>query len=181
MPAQLLQVRFGGQLGTIPMAVYQTEEAQYVLFCAELMPASGRDVEHIEGAKGILVNVTGGNDFTLSEYEEILRIITANADEDALIIAGTTIDETLDDEIRVTVIATGFSPSGIHAQKGHGEEGERTKKSDYISLDEWVKLTSGKPSKGTEDLFPEDLYKDDELGIPAVLRYRKVSGGKNGN
>ncbi len=136
---------------------------------------------HIEGAKGILVNVTGGNDFTLSEYEEILRIITANADEDALIIAGNTIDETLDDEIRVTVIATGFPSSGSHSQKAHGEEGEKTKKSDYISLDEWVKLTSGKPSKGTEDLFPEEMYKDDELGIPAVLRYRKASGGKNGN
>lgn len=136
---------------------------------------------HIEGAKGILVNVTGGNDFTLSEYEEILRIITANADEDALIIAGTTIDETLDDEIRVTVIATGFSSHGIQSQKTPGEEGQKAKKSDYISLDEWVKLTSGKPSKGTEDLFPEEIYKDDELGIPAVLRYRKVSGGKNGN
>ncbi|MCX7787023.1 MAG: cell division protein FtsZ [Spirochaetes bacterium] len=136
---------------------------------------------HIEGAKGILVNVTGGNDFTLSEYEEILRIITANADEEALIIAGNTIDETLDDEIRVTVIATGFPSSRSHSQKGHSEEGEKTKKSDYISLDEWVKLTSGKPSKGTEDLFHEEMYKDDELGIPAVLRYRKVSGGKNGN
>ncbi|MFW5788711.1 MAG: cell division protein FtsZ, partial [Spirochaetota bacterium] len=42
----------------------------------------------IEGAKGILVNVSGGLDFTLTEYEEILTIITANADEDALIIAG---------------------------------------------------------------------------------------------
>ncbi len=136
---------------------------------------------HIEGAKGILVNVTGGNDFTLSEYEEILRIITANADEDALIIAGNTIDEMLDDEIRVTVIATGFPSSGAHSQKDHSAEAEKGKKSDYISLDEWVKLTSGKPSKGTEDLFPEELYKEDELGIPAVLRYRKVSGGKNGN
>ena len=136
---------------------------------------------HIEGAKGILVNVTGGNDFTLSEYEEILRIITANVDEDALIIAGNTIDETLDDEIRVTVIATGFPSHGNRSERSHGEEAGKAKKSDYISLDEWVKLTSGKPSKGTEDLFPEELYKDDELGIPAVLRYRKVSGGKNGN
>ncbi|GAB4365283.1 MAG: cell division protein FtsZ [Spirochaetales bacterium] len=136
---------------------------------------------HIEGAKGILVNVTGGNDFTLSEYEEILRIITANADEDALIIAGNTVDETMDDEIRVTVIATGFPSDGSHTEKEPGEEGEKARKSDYISLDEWVKLTSGKPSRGTEDLFPEDVYKDDELGIPAVLRYRKVSGGKNGN
>ncbi|MBP7493873.1 MAG: cell division protein FtsZ [Spirochaetales bacterium] len=136
---------------------------------------------HIEGAKGILVNVTGGNDFALSEYEEILKIITANADEDALVIAGNTIDETLDDEIRVTVIATGFSGSRSLTQKSISETAEKGKKSDYISLDEWVKITSGKPSKGTEDLFPEEISKDDELGIPAVLRYRQVSGGKNGS
>jgi cell division protein FtsZ len=136
---------------------------------------------HIEGAKGILVNVTGGNDFALSEYEEILKIITANADEDALVIAGNTIDETLDDEIRVTVIATGFSSSKNLTQKSISETAAKEKKSDYISLDEWVKITSGKPSKGTEDLFPEEISKDDELGIPAVLRYRQVSGGKNGS
>ncbi len=96
-------------------------------------------------------------------------------------IAGNTIDETLDDEIRVTVIATGFSSSKNLTQKSISETAAKEKKSDYISLDEWVKITSGKPSKGTEDLFPEEISKDDELGIPAVLRYRQVSGGKNGS
>ena len=63
----------------------------------------------IEGARGILVNVTGGADFCLSEYEEVLKIITASADSEALVIAGTSINELLADELRVTVIATGFS------------------------------------------------------------------------
>ena len=63
----------------------------------------------VEGAKGILVNVTGGYDFSLSEYEEVLKIITANADDDALIISGTSVVESMNDRIRVTVIATGFT------------------------------------------------------------------------
>ena len=58
----------------------------------------------IEGAKRILVNVSGGLDFTLSEYEEILNIITATADEDALIIAGTAVDELMENEVKVSVI-----------------------------------------------------------------------------
>ncbi len=133
---------------------------------------------HIEGAKGILVNVTGGGDFSLSEYEEILNIITANADEDALIIAGNAIDESLDDEIRVTVIATGFSRPPA-ADEEADSRSEKKKDGEYISLDDWVKMTSGKPARGGEDLFRSDgLLQSDELGIPAVLRYRQASGGK---
>ncbi len=53
----------------------------------------------VEGAKGILVNVTGGFDFCLSEYEEVMKIITANADKDALVIAGTSILESMNDKM----------------------------------------------------------------------------------
>ena len=63
----------------------------------------------IEGAQGILVNVAGGPDFSLLEYEEIVKIITANADNEALIIPGTSLDEAMEDRIQVTVVATGFS------------------------------------------------------------------------
>ena len=128
---------------------------------------------HIEGAKGILVNVTGGSDFSLNEYEEILNIITANADEGALIIAGNAIDDAIDDEIRVTVIATGFANTpGREAERG--TQPEKQKKGDIITLEEWVKITSGKPARGSEDLFRDDLLQGDELGIPAVLRYRQA-------
>ena len=123
---------------------------------------------HIEGARGILVNVTGGSDFSLSEYEEILNIITANADEGALVIAGNAIDEALDDEIRVTVIATGFSKTR-HEERQPEAAAEKGRTGDVMSMEEWVKITSGKPSRGGEDLF-----QNDELGIPAVLRYKQV-------
>ena len=62
----------------------------------------------IDGAKGLLVNVAGGNSLALSEYKEVMDIIAENIDPDATVIPGTTIDESMDDEIKVTVIATGF-------------------------------------------------------------------------
>ncbi len=63
----------------------------------------------IDGAKGIIINVTGGPDLSLYEVNEASTLITEAADEDAEIIFGAVIDETMTDEIRVTVIATGFA------------------------------------------------------------------------
>ncbi|HEY8488477.1 MAG TPA: cell division protein FtsZ, partial [Thermaerobacter sp.] len=64
----------------------------------------------IEGAKGVLLSITGGTDLGLYEVNEAAEIIAQAADPDANIIFGAVIDETLEDEIRVTVIATGFDP-----------------------------------------------------------------------
>ncbi|EHQ91538.1 cell division protein FtsZ [Desulfosporosinus youngiae] len=62
----------------------------------------------IEGAKGVLLNITGGTNLTLFEVNEAAGIIAEAADPEANIIFGAVIDEDLKDEIRVTVIATGF-------------------------------------------------------------------------
>lgn len=66
----------------------------------------------IEGAKGVLFNISGGNDLTLFEINEAAEIIHTAADVEANIIFGANIDETLNDEVRVTVIATGFAAGG---------------------------------------------------------------------
>jgi len=65
----------------------------------------------IDGAKGIIINVTGGPNLSLYEVNEASTLITEAADEDAEIIFGAVIDERLTDEVRVTVIATGFTNS----------------------------------------------------------------------
>lgn len=65
----------------------------------------------IRGATGILINVTGGPNMTLHEVNEASKLIQEEADEDANIIFGAVIDESMADEIRVTVIATGFNKS----------------------------------------------------------------------
>src|ERR671933_855178 len=62
----------------------------------------------IDGAKGILFNITGGEDLTLFEVNEAAEIITQAADPEANIMVGAVIDPRMQDEIRITVIATGF-------------------------------------------------------------------------
>jgi cell division protein FtsZ len=62
----------------------------------------------IQGAHGILLNITGGSDMSLYEVNEASSLIQEEADEDANIIFGTVIDPNMHDEVRITVIATGF-------------------------------------------------------------------------
>jgi cell division protein FtsZ len=62
----------------------------------------------IDGARGILLNITGGNDMTLFEVNEAASIIRETAHEDVNLIFGAVIDEAMSDEVRITVIATGF-------------------------------------------------------------------------
>jgi cell division protein FtsZ len=64
----------------------------------------------IEGATGILLNVTGGPDIGLFEVNEAAEVVTGAADQNANVIFGAVIDPALTDEVRVTVIATGFGP-----------------------------------------------------------------------
>src|SRR5436309_5282755 len=66
----------------------------------------------IEGATGILLNVTGGSDLGLFEVNEAAEVVTSAADQNANVIFGAVINDSLDDEVRVTVIATGFGGSG---------------------------------------------------------------------
>src|SRR6058998_2667783 len=62
----------------------------------------------IQGARGVLINITGGPDLTLHEVNEAATMIQEEAHEDANIIFGAVIDDAIVDEIRITVIATGF-------------------------------------------------------------------------
>lgn len=71
----------------------------------------------INGAKGILYNVTGGTNMMLSEISDASMIINQAADPDANIIFGAQIDESMGDKIKISVIATGFEGAGINAYK----------------------------------------------------------------
>jgi cell division protein FtsZ len=75
----------------------------------------------IEGAKGVLINVTGGPDMTLFEVHEAASIIQDAADEEANIIFGTVIDPRMKDEVKVTVIATGFDAATKGLLNARGE------------------------------------------------------------
>lgn len=107
----------------------------------------------IEGAQGILLNITGSSNLGLFEVNEAAEIIAEAADPEAMIIFGAVIDETLQDEIRVTVIATGFQ--GDQESSGDGRSGRGS---------------SSGPSSGNKlDIKP---FATDDLEIPAFLRRR---------
>ena len=74
----------------------------------------------MQGARGVLFNITGGNDLTLSEINRAADVVRAAADPDANIIFGAVIDDAMEGEVRITVIATGFDPSSSHAGRGYG-------------------------------------------------------------
>jgi cell division protein FtsZ len=74
----------------------------------------------IEGATGILLNITGGPDIGLFEVNEAAEVVTSAADPNANIIFGAVIDEAMGDEVRVTVIATGFG-GGRRRRRGSTE------------------------------------------------------------
>ncbi len=132
----------------------------------------------IEGARNVLVNVTGGEDFSLVEYQEIVDYITEKADEDAHIIAGFVTDPRIEDEVRVTVIATGF---GSLKQQSMSEMARaalrnrpeiRKPASDYVSPKDFELFEQGGPSQAKGYSF-ENAAEGDELDIPTILREKK--------
>jgi cell division protein FtsZ len=80
------------------------------------------DEASIEGAKGVLINITGGSDMTLFEVHEAASIIQEAADEEANIIFGAVIDPRMKDEVKVTVIATGFDSATKGLLNVRGEQ-----------------------------------------------------------
>ncbi len=128
---------------------------------------------NIDGAKNILVSVTGDENLSLFDFEEVVKMIGDSADKDALIIAGSTTDPSMDGEVRVTVIATGFQTSDRVSVPEPSDENVRKKESDFISQTEWQKITEHAPNP--KEFLSYRNYRDDDLDVPTVMRERKVS------
>ena len=115
----------------------------------------------IDGAKGVLFNVTGGPDLTMSEINDAAKIITESIDPEARVIFGATQDNNLKKgEIKVTVIATGFSSESQFGKK-------------VSSFGIFNKETNGEPREQREQnkkKFIDDLEKEeDQYDIPAFI------------
>ena len=136
----------------------------------------------IDGAKGVLFNVTGGYDMSMSEIQEAAEIITGAVSPDANIIFGATLRPDMEDEIIITVIATGFDSAYFYEQAN--EESEKSPESTYgsvtadevSSIDLNLDQTEAK-NDFTDDTQPENIWaqpeEDDESDTPAFLRRRK--------
>ncbi len=81
------------------------------------------DDVNLAGANGILVNITAGPDFTMAEFDEVGRTIENFASEDATVVIGTVLDPDMQDEVRVTVVATGLNRT-VARQPVRGSERE---------------------------------------------------------
>src|SRR5664279_6506895 len=76
----------------------------------------------IEGARGVLFNITGGRNMTMHEIDEAAKTITDAVDPEANIIFGAVLDDALDDDIQITVVATGFDPKRAPKSKEPAEQ-----------------------------------------------------------
>ncbi|WP_407276214.1 cell division protein FtsZ [Halothiobacillus sp. DCM-1] len=112
----------------------------------------------LEGAKGILVNITSNGDLSIGEYEEIGNLMHGLAGDDAVVKVGTTIDESLEGTLRVTLVAT-----GLRRQGGSVEEARKPK----VVVSNDVPRTSGGVS---------DLYHDSSVSIPMRQPIAQVRG-----
>lgn len=156
----------------------------------------------IDGARGVLFNVSGGSDMSMHEINEAAESITAAVDPDANIIFGATLNPAMEDEIAITVIATGFDASYFRKEdvlassdsvprldnaSSVGSKASATTKLEDEDLVSGIDMDiSSKPSTGTDDFSSEenssDIWsysdKDDELDTPAFVRREKEEDNK---
>jgi len=121
---------------------------------------------NIRGSEGILINITGGNDMTMFEIQNIAELIYENAGDNAAIYKGVVVDENMDGKIKVTIVATGL---------GKSKESTKT-----VNLDEYVKKSNPESStiikkvnnikKMDRGLKTLDDFDEEEFEIPTYLR-----------
>jgi cell division protein FtsZ len=141
----------------------------------------------IEGAKSVLVNLAGGENLTLQEYQDVVELITENCAEDALIIAGQAYNPELGEKIKVTVVATGFArstdsinqeiteldfkkrrfegpmPEKAQENRERRQPVDQENKEDVITVNRWQDLQQQLGSRSQSNDF----------SFPAVLRYQR--------
>ncbi len=148
----------------------------------------------IDGARGIVFTITGGTDLSMSEVSEAAKVITAAADEEAKIIFGAVIDESLKDQIKITVVATGFDGKGnnsvskiepIKTSYTSNSFIEENEKESSPTPSSWADKTKTKlsvfkntPIKPIIEKKMEqpavDNSEEDDLSVPAFIRKKMM-------
>lgn len=141
----------------------------------------------IDGAKGILFNITGSEDLTMSEVNDAAQIISQAADPDANIIFGTSVSDEMKDEIKISVIATGFgddydtygqykSRSGGYGETSFFGAGQQPQQQPQVTNDPVIDEEEESPVIEDEPDDMDDTSSgndfDDEFDIPAFLRQK---------
>ena len=129
----------------------------------------------IDGAKGVILNISGGSDLSMLEVQAAAKLIEEAADKDVNLIFGAIIDETMGDEVQITVIATGFGQNAA-AKKESVSEG----KSLFGGIKEEVKESKPDEVAAEKEESPEietsnkfsPFTDDDGIDVPVFLRNR---------
>lgn len=114
----------------------------------------------INGAKGIVFTITGGNDLSMSDVSDAAKMINSLADKDARIIFGAVIDENLGDEIKITIVATGFNDKG--QKPAIKKEVEKKIDSDYFGF---AKKEYNMMDSADKDQFEKKEDRDNKKSI----------------
>ena len=124
---------------------------------------------NLQGARGILVNITAGETLSLGEFSEVGDTIEEFASDDATVVVGTVIDPELGDEMRVTVVATGLD--GGQAKPKKVVDNTQREQTDYSQLDRPAVLRNRPVARGAVAAQAAGAEADtDYLDIPAFLR-----------
>ncbi len=130
----------------------------------------------IDGAKGILFTVVGGPDLKMHEVDEAAKIITQSADSNAKVIWGAVINEGIKDEMKITVIATGFSNreksdlEAFNQSKGSAYRPTRFIEENKKESSSEIKRLQKQPLRKFFAKEPEKTPEEEELEIPAFIR-----------
>jgi cell division protein FtsZ len=141
----------------------------------------------IDGAKGVLFNVTGGYDMSMSEIQEAAEIITSAVSPDANIIFGATLKPEIEDELVITVIATGFDSAYFQSSDDESESNDEPK--EQMTQDTVNNIDLSLDQQASAEIFSDDNQdesmwnqpteeKEDESDTPAFLRRRKKRNKK---
>ncbi len=143
----------------------------------------------IDGAKGVLFNVTGGYDMSMSEIQEAAEIITSAVSPDANIIFGATLKAELEDELIITVIATGFDSAYFHKQPQKISDDSDVQDIAVNNIDQTVNeidmdLDHSESAAEFAEEYSQNIWTqppedEDEIDRPSFLRRRKKNKKHN--
>lgn len=184
--------------GAALMAVGRASGDERARRAAEMAISSGLLDVTIDGARGILFNITGGPDLSLFEVNEAAAIIKESAHPDVNLIFGAQIDDNMGDEVRITVIATGFEQSRVKSRMDANvlrpptnAQRPNTMPTNQPTMRPMqpvqnqphvqptptnppqVRPNQQPPQRPTQDSFTTRVYDEDDMDIPPFLRSKK--------
>ena len=185
--------------GAALMAVGRSSGDERARRAAEMAISSGLLDVTIDGARGILFNITGGPDLSLFEVNEAAAIIKESAHPEVNLIFGAQIDENMGDEVRITVIATGFEQSRVKSRMDANvlRPPTHTTRPNTMQTNQppmrpmqpvqnqppvqptqtnpppQVRPNQQPPQRPTQDSFTTRVYDEDDMDIPPFLRPKK--------